>query len=500
MGELLDGKYEVIEKLREGGMGAIFKVRHVLLDEIRVVKTMKSGTEDDERSRKRFYGEARLATSLRHPGIVTVHDFFEEKDGAFGIVMEYIDGPNLTDRGMGPEKIGVPEVLEIAVQTLDALGYLHRSGIVHRDVSPENVMLQRQSDGSIRAKLIDLGVAKETEGEGLTRTGMFVGKIRYSSPEQLGALPKDGRIDGRSDIYSFGCVLYQLLTGQLPVRADTMQGYIIGHVTLPPRPFKDTDPASRIPPALREAVLKAIAKKRDDRWSSADEFARALRGILEQYRSGALADAATEPPAEAAAWDAPTLVGSGQPAAGAYPAGVQPLPDAQSAVTSASPPLLPHPGSGPRPVRPVTSAATAPPATLAGGRRGSKTGLALGLVAAAVVVLGAGTALLFRLGVIRLGAPPSPGSLVVTSAPAARIVKVVDGQGKEPVPTAALGEAPARLALPPGSYTVSLRGSLDGGKEVETTVQATVTAGQETRVHATLPGFDVEALVSSYAP
>ncbi|MCK6682450.1 MAG: serine/threonine protein kinase, partial [Thermoanaerobaculia bacterium] len=140
MSEILDGRYEILEKIKEGGMGAIFKAHYIPRNEIRVVKTMKAHGQTDERSMNRFKREARLATSLRHPNIATVHEFFPTKDGQMAMSMEFIDGFNLTEFARLRKRLSVAEVLEIAVQTLDALAYLHSKSIVHRDISPENIM------------------------------------------------------------------------------------------------------------------------------------------------------------------------------------------------------------------------------------------------------------------------------------------------------------------------------------------------------------------------
>src|SRR5512140_1099694 len=248
---LIEGKYEILSKLKEGGMGAIYKVRHVLLDEVRVIKVMRPQIEDDPDAQRRFQQEAKMATSLKHPNIAALLDFAEDKDHTFYMVMEFIDGANLAEFSA---KTGPPPLLaalEIGIQTLRALGYLHRRGIIHRDISPENIMLTHDADGHVVVKLIDLGVAKQTGTQGMTLTGMFVGKLKYGSPEQLGVLKAHEKIDGRSDIYSLGCVMYQILTGQSAFAADSMQAYVMHHLMHPPRPFEETDPEAKIPADVR---------------------------------------------------------------------------------------------------------------------------------------------------------------------------------------------------------------------------------------------------------
>lgn len=269
LNEHIDGKYEILGKLREGGMGAIYKVRHRLLDEVRVVKVIRSQTDAPAEGADRFQREAKAAIRLRHPNIAVLHDFAVTGDGQAFIVMEYIDGWNLLEvlNAYGPPP--VPLTLEIARQSLRALGYLHRHRIVHRDVSPDNLMLTRDIDGNPQVKLIDLGIAKALEGPGgLTTTGIFLGKPRYGSPERFSG----GAWDARSDLYSFGVVLYELLTGRCPISGGDPAALMAGHLFRPPLDFAETDPQGRVPPELRSVVLRALAKKPEDRMASAEDF------------------------------------------------------------------------------------------------------------------------------------------------------------------------------------------------------------------------------------
>ncbi len=278
--EHIEGKYEILEKLREGGMGAIYKVRHRLLDEVRVVKVVRSAVAGHPDAEERFLREAKAAIRLRHPNIAALHDFAIADDGNAYIVMEFIDGSNLQEildrHGRPPLAL----TLEIARQSLRALGYLHRQKIVHRDVAPDNLMLTRDVDGHALVKLIDLGIAKgfEEAAAGLTSTGVFLGKPRYASPEQFGG----AGLDARSDLYSFSIVLYELLTGRCPILGSDPPSYLAGHLLRPPVEFAESDPEGRVPAALREIVLRSLAKRPEERFADAEEFAWALTLVQDE--------------------------------------------------------------------------------------------------------------------------------------------------------------------------------------------------------------------------
>ncbi|HVS64253.1 MAG TPA: protein kinase [Thermoanaerobaculia bacterium] len=274
----LEGKYEILHKIKEGGMGAIYKVRHQLLHEVRVVKVMRASLEDNQEAGERFVREARNAIKLRHPNIAQLYDFSIDEAGTRYIVMEYIAGLSLQEILRRHSRLPIHFVVEIVIQSLRALDYLHRRGFVHRDISPDNVMVSLEFDGMPVTKLIDLGIAKSLGAEsGLTQANTFLGKIKYAAPESL--QKGSGQVDARSDLYSFGIVLYELLTGSSPIQGSDLSSYIAGHLFHPPVPFDVSDVEGRVPPAFRDIVMRALAKNAEERVQSAEEFIDAIRSL-----------------------------------------------------------------------------------------------------------------------------------------------------------------------------------------------------------------------------
>lgn len=278
----IEGKYEVLGRLRSGGMGVLYRVRHRLLDEERVIKVLHARHVRDPTLRERFVREARAAIRLRHPNVVQVHDFSLDATGAGLIVMESIDGVDLeclADRST-PPSLGLG--LDIARQALRALGYLHRQGFVHRDVSPDNLMLSLDVDARPHVQLIDLGIARPKDGEALTLTGSFLGKLRYASPEHLG---RDALrpIERRSDLYALGLVLFELWTGCHPFRVGSASELIAAQLRRPPRSWATVDPDARLPEAARTMLERALRKDPDERWSSAEEWSQAVEALQARH-------------------------------------------------------------------------------------------------------------------------------------------------------------------------------------------------------------------------
>jgi serine/threonine protein kinase len=274
---LLDGKYEIVERLGAGGMGQVFKATHKYLGATRVIKVVHPQIVENKDAQDRFLREARAATKVTHPNVAAMYDFAELPDGSHYMVSEFIDGENLAQKLRARGTLPPKEALKIMIQTLNGLEAIHKAGIVHRDVSPENIMLTR--DGTV--KIIDLGVAKvdDVSEVNATRTGIFVGKLRYASPEQLGFLNEGERIDGRADVYAAGMVLYELLTGRPPYEAKSPHEYFLIHTREQEQAISALPQEMPGSEAIQNALKKALARDRNLRFGSAREFANALEEI-----------------------------------------------------------------------------------------------------------------------------------------------------------------------------------------------------------------------------
>ncbi len=289
----LEDEYEILEKLQESGAGTIHKVRHRQLNELRMVM-VRPQLRGDAGQRLRFLPEAHAASRLGHANVARVFDAVVDDDGVALVVVELINGMALaellpsaplsrlspfggTSRLSAWDPPPLALTLEIARQSLRALGHLHDHHLVHHDVSPDNLMLTRDAHGRPLVKLIDLGVARDVgAGGGSASAGVapvFIGKLRYAAPETF----DDGTSeDQRSDLYSFALVLYELLTGRFPISGESASSLIAGHLFRPPLDFAESDPQGRVSEQIRRALLKALAKSPDERFARAASFARAL--------------------------------------------------------------------------------------------------------------------------------------------------------------------------------------------------------------------------------
>jgi serine/threonine protein kinase len=280
---LLDGKYQILDRLGIGGMGEIFKVRHIHLNELRVIKIMRPNVAADDQGLQRFLQEARTSTMIKHKNLAMLYDFAQLDDGSYYMVWEFIDGTNIqkwiATNGPVPSRLSI----EMSIQALNGLDHLHSMGLIHRDISPENIMLSQDHHGKLMVKVIDFGIAKQLgegeSGHGLTQTGMFLGKLKYASPEQAGFLKEGEHLDPRSDLYSFGIVLYEMLAGRAPFQATNPHGYILKHVTEKPLPIADLNPDVKVPAQLESIIMRSLEKNREARYATAADFVQALEAI-----------------------------------------------------------------------------------------------------------------------------------------------------------------------------------------------------------------------------
>jgi eukaryotic-like serine/threonine-protein kinase len=259
--------YEILEKLGEGGMGVVYKAHDTRLDRIVAIKFLPRQIAVTEEERERFLVEARAAAALNHPNIATIHAI-EEDAGELFIVMEYVEGEELKAKiSRGP--LQVPHALDIAIQITEGLQAAHRKGIVHRDIKSSNIMLT----GTGQAKIMDFGLAKLPGGALVTKVGSTLGTVAYMSPEQT----RGDAVDQRSDLWSFGVVLYEMLTGQLPFGTGYEQAVMYSILNEEPRPITSLRP--ELPAALVKIVDRALAKSSEARYPSAAELITDLKAV-----------------------------------------------------------------------------------------------------------------------------------------------------------------------------------------------------------------------------
>jgi len=270
VGELIADRYELEELVGTGGMSSVYRANDRLLERDVALKVLHDRFTVDGDYVERFRREARAVAQLSHPNIVTVIDRGEQ-DGRQFIVFEYVDGENLKTlierEGPLPER----EAIELALQIARALGFAHEHGLVHRDVKPQNVLL----NGDAGAKVTDFGIARSLDVQGgLTQTGTVMGTSDYIAPEQA----RGRQVDAQSDVYSLGAVLYELLTGEVPFPGDNFVAVAMRHINEPPPSVRERRP--ELSPRLDAAVRRAMAKDPEERFGSMGELCAELTACL----------------------------------------------------------------------------------------------------------------------------------------------------------------------------------------------------------------------------
>jgi serine/threonine-protein kinase len=298
---LFDGRYRILRRLGTGGMANVYLAEDEELGRRVAIKILNDRHASDDSFVERFRREAKNAAGLSHPNIVSIYDR-GEAEGTYYIAMEYLEGRSLKDKIVAEGPLPIPEAIEATRQILRALGFAHRGGIVHRDVKPHNVLLAQDS-AERRYKVTDFGISR-TSASQMTEAGSIVGTAQYLSPEQARGAP----VDQRSDIYSVGIVLYELLTGQLPFTGETPLEIAMKHLSEIPKPPSAIRP--EVPPDLDMVVLRALAKDPADRFESAEEMDAELARVASgSHVTAETSDAATAVLAGAGiAESAPTMI------------------------------------------------------------------------------------------------------------------------------------------------------------------------------------------------
>ncbi|PRQ07360.1 serine/threonine protein kinase [Enhygromyxa salina] len=280
IGVVLLGRYRVIKKLGEGGMGTVYLGEHAQIGKKFAVKVLSHEFAHKDDLRERFLQEARAASMISQENVVEITDFGDTPDGSVFFIMEFLNGEDLSDTVKTHGRLPWPRVKHIMLQVCRALAAAHDAGIIHRDMKPENCYRIARGKNEDFIKVLDFGIAKVTseeegEGKGLTRTGMIFGTPEYMSPEQAqGAKP-----DHRVDIYALGVILYELLTGRVPFTADTFMGILTKHMFEVPEAPSAVVPDADIPAEVEAIILKAMQKDRELRFADMREMAAALEAV-----------------------------------------------------------------------------------------------------------------------------------------------------------------------------------------------------------------------------
>jgi serine/threonine-protein kinase len=270
-GQVLDGRYRIERRLGAGGMGAVYVGRQQAVDRAVAVKVLPAALGSDEEAVRRFLQEARASSALAHPNIVTIHDFGQTADGLLYLVMELVPGETLTRVLARSGALPAARAAEIGRQILDALEEAHGRGIVHRDLKSDNVMVCSRAGNADLVKVLDFGLARVAgSSSGMTRTGAVLGTPSYMSPEQA----HGDRTDHRTDLYSLGVILYELLAGRLPFEAELPLAVLIKHMHEAPPPLEG------VPSVVAAVVLRALAKSPAERFASAAEMNAALAAAV----------------------------------------------------------------------------------------------------------------------------------------------------------------------------------------------------------------------------
>jgi len=285
-------EYEILELLGKGGMGSVYRARHTYLEEERAIKVISGRLTGDTGFIDRFIREAKILSKLRHLNLVQLFEFGVLSDDSFFMVLELIRGESVLQRIRRLGRIQMQDSVKIIRDAASGLHCAHQNGIIHRDMSPDNLILLSDGNSEI-TKVIDFGIAKpmvETSLQHITSAHLFIGKPEYCSPEQCGLLDEGEVIDARADLYSLAITFYYMLTGSLPFYSKSPQGYFLKHAHEIPKPPSAHSITESFPPGLDRLILKALSKKREDRYASMEEFITDLDAVSAKQSASLFAE------------------------------------------------------------------------------------------------------------------------------------------------------------------------------------------------------------------
>lgn len=282
IGRVLDGRWIIEKRIGVGGMGAVYLGHQRSVDRQVAIKTLRTNLSETDDFVDRFFREARIATTINHPHSVTILDFGQDEDGTLYLAMEYLVGTLLSDR-IDQGDLSYEEILRIGVQIASALSAAHDANIVHRDLKPDNIFLLDIPGGGTFVKVLDFGIAKVLDAETqVTRTGQVFGTPQYMSPEQC----QGHQVDGRADLYSLGCIMYELVGGRPPFSAETPMAILMAHVVNEIPPLGEL---CNVPPPVEEAIASLLAKEPQGRPANAGESRSIFERLLADLTPSVLA-------------------------------------------------------------------------------------------------------------------------------------------------------------------------------------------------------------------